>query len=525
MDSHIIDIEVLDMFKDQFESQVPNIEPNIIKLEKVDTYKDAVDDLFRFFHSYKATTSYLHLDSMLELIVQCENVLSSLKNSPPPADESIVEWLLKVNDQFVVWLDEVRDDLVTFTEAPKSLVDGIKVTNVKKKPSEILAELDLVYVDKNLESGSKITSALSKIVKHAQHIQEINDVYLSCSDIIILNDEKAVEHFNKIQEQCKLSAIIVVKAYKDKKDLVNFAKQGINHILNSPIRGEELKRELFAVVTSHFSQRRVLITNKKIAKFIDQLEPLPNSILQIQQICDDDELSVKDLIKVVKSDPLVTGTILNAAQSPIYSLKAINTIDQAVSIFGKKTVKALTLDVLKNSLGEIDLSSYGIDEYIFSEVSSKRLALMVKWYSKVSVASLSILSSSAILGNIGQILLSKEVNLSNKKDDFCELLKNQGVRIAEETFFHTTTALVSSDILSYWKLNNDIVDSIRYSDEPENAPVEIKELCVANYIVYNLVDTLGNIKSELDDEIYYFLSTENLDPAPLIKALDSINSL
>ncbi len=524
MDSHFMDIELLDMFKDQFETQVPSIEPNIIKLENGETYQDAVDDLFRFFHSYKATTSYLHLDSMLELIAQSENVLSSLKNSPAPADDSIVEWLLKVNDQFVIWLDEVRDDLVTFSEAPKELIDGIKVTNIKKKPTEILAELDLIYVDKNIQSGTKITSALNKLVKCAQHLQDINDVYLSCSDIIILNDENAIEYFNKIQDKCKSSAIIVVKSYKDKKDLIDFAKQGINHILNSPMRGDELKRELFALVSSHFSQRCIIITNKKIAKFIDQLEPLPNSIMQIQQICDDD-LSVKDLIKVVKSDPLVTGTILNAAQSPIYGLKSINTVDQAVSIFGKKTVKALTLDTLKNSLGEINLSSYGIDDEIFSKVSSKRLSLMIKWYSKVSVSSLSILSASAILGNIGQILLAKEVEASSKKDDFNLLLKGKGTKIAEETLFHTTTTLVSSDILSYWKLNKDIVDSIRYSDEPDNAPVEIKELCVANYIVYSLVDSLGDVKSELDDETMYYMSMENLDPEPLINALNSINSL
>ena len=85
--------------------------------------------------------------------------------------------------------------------------------------------------------------------------------------------------------------------------------------------------------------------------------------------------------------------------------------------------------------------------------------------------------------------------------------------------------MVSSDILSYWKLNKDIVDSIRYSDEPDNAPVEIKELCVANYIVYSLVDSLGDVKSELDDETMYYMSMENLDPEPLINALNSINSL
>jgi len=214
--------------------------------------------------------------------------------------------------------------------------------------------------------------------------------------------------------------------------------------------------------------------------------------------------------------------ILKTAKTPIYGLEEIRTIDQAVSIFGKTRVKAITLSQIVYQFGKVDLSPYNITEVIFSNVAILRLMLMVKWYSKISISSLSVLSTTAILGNIGQILIAQEINASKKKATFLENIDDDNIQIAEERCMHTTTASVTSDILSYWHLDMDIVDSIRFSDNPEDAPEEIYPLCLANHVVYRLIELDGNIVSKVPIEIEKLFKQSGLSVQPLQKALDAI---
>ena len=53
------DYEIFEMFKEQFFNQLPEIESNILLLDKDDDFKDATDNLFRYIHNYKATSSTL----------------------------------------------------------------------------------------------------------------------------------------------------------------------------------------------------------------------------------------------------------------------------------------------------------------------------------------------------------------------------------------------------------------------------------------------------------------------------------
>jgi hypothetical protein len=49
----------------------------------------------------------------------------------------------------------------------------------------------------------------------------------------------------------------------------------------------------------------------------------------------------------------------------------------------------------------------------YSETAQKRSSLMIKWFSKVSFTKLNILATSALVGNIGQLIVSKEISANN----------------------------------------------------------------------------------------------------------------
>ena len=84
--------------------------------------------------------------------------------------------------------------------------------------------------------------------------------------------------------------------------------------------------------------------NSIVLRQIKNLPPLPKSVMEVQKITSDPNASIKDLVKVIKEDPLLTANLLKVANSPLYGFtRQIKTIDQAVALFGMSTVKGFAI--------------------------------------------------------------------------------------------------------------------------------------------------------------------------------------
>ncbi|NOR57172.1 MAG: HDOD domain-containing protein, partial [Sulfurimonas sp.] len=498
--------------------------------EDPENVENAINDLFRTFHSYKATSNYLSLTNFHSLVSRVEIVLGSLREEKKVVQDSIIEWLLQIKDQLSVWLDEMQKNETQLSKAPEALCGKIKVSKSYISSKEILKKLNILYIDRNDTRAKKVTPFLKKILKDIKYDSNFENskklIENAEYDILMVNLHKNNhEYIDYCREKYPDIPIIVVFDKISSICRKKLLKKGISHAITNPLNAKNIQRELVFIVKTYYSSKKIIIDNKKIINFIQTLQPLPNTIYQIMQVCDDDELSIKELINVVKTDPIIAGNILNAANSPLYGSTGLKTIDQAVSRLGKTAVKALTMSCVYKTLGDIDLTPYSMNEEMFSKVSMTRLSLMLKWYSKVSIAHLSILTSTALLGNIGQLLVSKEVISIHKDDLFKELSSTFDTKYAEESILHTTVATVSSQILNYWKLSSDIVDVIAYSDNHREAPEEIRKIVVANFIVYSLVSINGTISSKIPDDILVLMAKYSLDPKLLSNALEYIHNI
>lgn len=522
------DWDVYDIFKEQLDIQLPHIEEHILALENEKFIVNSLDELFRFFHTYKATSAYLSLMPLYDLVCKVETVISSLKETKGVVHDSVIEWLLQVKDQMILYSTLMDKKETLLPALPQELLNKIKITPSYIKPIDKLKTLSILYMDKNIQRAKKIIPFLKKYAKSVKYSPEDkNNTVLNMKpyDIVIMNlnkeNHQVIDFCKENYPDLPIIAIFNKISTICAKQLLN---NGISHAIQNPLNGKIIERELLSIVKVFHSSANIMLEHKKINEFIKTLQPLPNTIFQIMQICDDEEIAVKELIKVVKTDPIIAANILKVANSPIYGSVDLKTIDQAVTKFGKRAIKALTMSGVYDCLGSVDLSAYNITEETFSEISMKRLSLMLKWYSKISIADLSLLTSTALLGNIGQLLISKELVRIDMDDRFIELCTTFDIKYAEESILHTTTSNISSQILRYWKLSADIVDIIEYSDYPKDAPTELRKLCVANHIVNTLIDTKGNIAQEIPEELLPLMAEFNFDPKVLSKALDFINN-
>lgn len=208
-------------------------------------------------------------------------------------------------------------------------------------------------------------------------------------------------------------------------------------------------------------------------KLIKTLPPLPETAIKIEKLSKNANTTFEDISSILDKDPLLTADILKIANSAAYGFSTeINSVKQAVSLFGMNAIRNFALKSIVNNSFNINLFAYEIDTEDFSNLSTSQLSLITKWYGD-DKSIINNLSTSVFLSEIGKILISQFLvknQLVEKYWDTLEELDNFDE--AEIALIGVDTTEVSSTILSHWKFNQDIVDTIYNSLEPDEAETE-----------------------------------------------------
>jgi HD-like signal output (HDOD) protein len=255
--------------------------------------------------------------------------------------------------------------------------------------------------------------------------------------------------------------------------------------------------------------------NEHILKEIKALPPLPKSVMEIQRITNDPDSSIKDLVDVVKQDPMLTANLLKAANSPLYGFtRQIKTVDQAVALFGMSTIKGFTISfAIKNTL-KFDLSAYGINEDTFYDVSSKRNAITFLWYKK-NRRYLDILATDSFLIDIGAVIISIVLKKLDKVDEFKANLTPENRYELEKKFIGMTTAEINAKIFSHWGFSEDLIEAMENMDNPKG---DYKKESASLLTLKKLINLLNgynedNEKKAIEIAKEYDLDTEALNTA------------
>lgn len=239
-------------------------------------------------------------------------------------------------------------------------------------------------------------------------------------------------------------------------------------------------------------------------KKIKSLPPLPESVTKIQQICNNPNSGVSDLIAVVEKDPALTVNLLKAANSPLYGFsREIKTVAQAVSLFGMATVKGFAIASAVRSNFKMDLEPYGISTEQFIRVSELQNSLTVRWFSKINRQMLDILAPTSFLLEIGKVICAEFIKKAAKDREFKEKILNrgeflgcEGIETLEKEYLQITSEEVAAKIFEHWNFENLMVESIRYSLHPKDAPSEVQKYAIPLFVIKNCI----NIKEQLTEK-------------------------
>ena len=238
---------------------------------------------------------------------------------------------------------------------------------------------------------------------------------------------------------------------------------------------------------------------EEILKKIKQLPPLPESAMQIEAVYQNPDSNFQDMVKIIEKDPLLTADILKAANSPLYGFsREINSISQAVGLFGMGTVRGFALASIVKKSFSLDLSPYNLTNDMFAALSKKEHALTTAWCVRKENRLMGILSPAAFLVEIGKVIIAQVIKAEGKEETFAQALAelDGDADAAEAEVVGVTTAEVSAKIFEHWRFEENLVDVIANSKTPHNAKTDDNKRAAA---ILDVVRTTISLNGTVND--------------------------
>jgi len=265
--------------------------------------------------------------------------------------------------------------------------------------------------------------------------------------------------------------------------------------------------------------------DENILKKIKALPPLDDTVLKIQRICVDKNSSLADLVKVVESDPMLTANILKSSNSPLYGFsREIKNIAHAVSLFGMATVRGFALSSAIKQNIKIDLDPYHLTNAIFLEISTLQSAFMFKWYSKVNKAMLDVLQPASFMMEVGKIIIAHELIEQQKDGAFKTALASvktpHELSALEKEYVGFSNEDITAQIFEQWNLEAELVESIKFSNDPFEAQEHIRPFSIALHVVKSSINIFGQLDETSINRTLKLLDEYDLNHEPFLQTVE-----
>ncbi len=265
---------------------------------------------------------------------------------------------------------------------------------------------------------------------------------------------------------------------------------------------------------------------EEVLKRIKQLPPLPETAMQIEEVYQNPNSNFQDMVKIIEKDPLLTADILKAANSPLYGFsREINSISQAVGLFGMGTVRGFALASIVKKSFALDLSPYGLTNAAFAELSKKEHALTTAWCLKKENRLMGVLSPAAFLVEIGKVIIAQVIMADGKEEEFKNALAelNNDSDAAELEVVGVATPEVSAKIFEHWRFEENLVEVIGKCTAPQDASnEENKKAAAILQVVRTTISLNGTVSDENVEKAKALIEEYGLDMESYDNALEGI---
>lgn len=259
-----------------------------------------------------------------------------------------------------------------------------------------------------------------------------------------------------------------------------------------------------------------------VLRRVESLPPLPRTIVLIEEYRRDNEKEIDKLHNIISKDALIVTNLLRIANSAMFGFRSkIETPLRAISLLGINFTISIAISTSSQKILVNSLSPYGLTNDTFMNSSNMASVLASLWLEKIDEKLKDEIILPALLLDIGKFILS-DLIVSEHLDKEFKIKIDEGIAIEdlEKEYFGFTSSFVTAKIFKHWRLNPNLVTSIEFVDDLENAPEEFKEKAKILDIIKTatcIKEPLSNnsIKKALEKAKKYGFDTKILENAIL----------
>jgi len=237
-------------------------------------------------------------------------------------------------------------------------------------------------------------------------------------------------------------------------------------------------------LTNQESQRKIA---EEIVKEIDEIPTIPENIKNIQRMCSNPEVTIKEISETISHDAGLTASILKLANSAGYmTSRKIETLTDAIKIIGIRGINTL---LIATGVMKIVDSRYKKFEKMWKD-SYKRAFYAQKIAMQLKMTKISDFAYlSGLLADIGyMIILSLKPDLWKRLQEIAGIKGLDASIPLEEISLGTSHNSLGAMICAKWRFNEALISAIEFHHRPYMAPEKFRQLVNIVYLATSCID-------------------------------------
>ena len=261
---------------------------------------------------------------------------------------------------------------------------------------------------------------------------------------------------------------------------------------------------------------------KKILETVQDLPPMPQTVLKAREIMDDPKAGFSELAELFESDQAIAAKILRLANSSYYGMSGtISSIQRASVVLGHKTLAELiTLGGVSTLLGD-KLEGYGLD---VGDLWKHSLAVAFgsrKIAEKTAPELANDAFTSGLLHDSGKLILDNYI--IERWQQFEDVMAKGGFSFleAEKQVLELDHPEIASEVCKTWKIPLPLTRAIKYHHYPsrseENKLAYIVHIADATALMTGIGIGVDGAMYQVEENALAFLGLREDDLSDIIR--------
>ena len=234
----------------------------------------------------------------------------------------------------------------------------------------------------------------------------------------------------------------------------------------------------------------------RLVREIESLPALPDTVRRVRETAADPAVSIRDVGKIISTDPAVAAKILSVANSAAYGFShRVDSVSHAVSLLGLRETYSL---VLSMAVADILNEAPGFDYKRFWNRSVSCAAAARMLAEEHGSKNTGGLFSAGLLHNIGRLVLAHVAPGSYAA--IPDHLHGHALIDAEQKAFGIAHPEAGYELAMHWELPEHLAEPIRFHHIPEQATkhaAAVARIAIAVLMVY-----ASNEEDPADDSVF-----------------------